>query len=227
VCAAAGLAVALAGFTPTFFLPSLRGEFRAPPIVWVHGALAFGWILMFVAQTQWIRRRAIRMHRRIGYGTAGIALGLVATGVPVGLWATGRDLAAGLGDVARGQFVNILVELAVFGALVGAAVWLRRDPDWHKRLMLLATLSVLGPAWFRLRHWFPSVPNPLVTFSLLADSIVLVVVAHEYAQRRRLHPAYWAVAPAVVAVHLAELFLSQTRPWLSVARTLLGEPVGS
>ncbi len=84
-------------------------------------------------------------------------------------------------------------------------------------------MSVLGPAWFRFRHLFPSVPNPLVTFSLMADAVLLIVIGHELVSRRRLHIAYWTVGPAVVAVHLAELFLSQTRPWLAAARVLLGE----
>ena len=222
--ALAGLAVALIGFTPTFFLPSVRGEFRAPPIVYVHGAFAFAWLLLFVAQTQLGRLRQLRAHRRLGYVAAGIAGGVVISGIAVGLWATRRDLAAGEGDLARGQFVNILLELVVFGGLVLAAVRKRRDREWHKRLLLLATISVLGPAWFRFRHLFPAVPNPLVTFSLLADAVLLVVIGQEVVTRRRLHVAYWTIGPLMVAVHLAELFLSQSRPWLAAARILLSEP---
>jgi len=120
--AVAGLAVAVIGFAPTFFIPSLRGEFRAPSIVYVHGAFAFAWVLLFVAQTQLVRLRRLRAHRRLGYVSAGVAGGIVVTGVAVGLWATRRDLDAGQGDFARGQFVNILLELVVFGLLVLAAV---------------------------------------------------------------------------------------------------------
>ena len=68
------------------------------------------------------------------------------------------------------------------------------------------------------------VPNPLVTFSLLADAVLLVVVGHEFATRRRVHAAYMVVAPIMVAIHLAELFLSHSRVWLGAARLLVGEP---
>lgn len=221
--ALAGLAVAVAGFSPTFFLPSARGEFHAPLVVHLHGLLAFGWLLMVVAQTQFVRMRRVAWHRRLGILGATCAAGFVVTGVAVGLWATRRDLAAGLGDFARGQFVNILIELAVFGGLVLAGLLKRRDREWHKRLLLLATISALGPAWFRLRHLFPWVPYPLVTFSLLADAVLLAVIGQELATRRRVHVAFVTVAPLMVAVHLAELFLSHTTPWLTLARRLLGE----
>lgn len=221
--ALAGLAAAIVGFSSTFFLPSLRGEFRAPPVVYIHGAFAFGWLVLLVAQTQLVRIRRVQWHRRLGVVGASCAAGLVLTGVPVGLWATRRDLDAGLGDVARGQYVNILIELAVFGGLVLAGVLKRHDREWHKRLLLLATISVLGPAWFRFRHLFPAVPHPLITFSLLADAVLLAVIGHELATRRRVHIAFVTVAPAMVAIHLAELFLSQSPPWLALARRLLGE----
>lgn len=224
--ALAGLAVALIGFTPTFFLPGARGEFEAPAVVHVHGLFAFGWLLTFVAQTQLIRLRRVAWHRRLGILGACCAAGFVIAGVPVGLWATRRDLAAGMGDLARGQFVNILIELVVFGGLVAAGLLTRRDREWHKRLLLLATISALGPAWFRFRHIFPAVPYPFITFSLLADAVLLVVIGQELAARGRVHRAFVTVAPAMVAVHLAELFLSQSAPWLAIARRLLNEVNG-
>ena len=61
------LAVALVGFSTTFFLPVLRGTFRAPVIIYVHGALLFTWLLLFIAQTQLIRTRRIPLHRQCGW----------------------------------------------------------------------------------------------------------------------------------------------------------------
>lgn len=220
-----GLAIALIGFTPTFFRPLAARTFTAPAIVYLHGACAFGWLLTLVAQVELVRRRRVALHRKLGGLGVAFAAAFTVLGVPVGQWATRRDLAAGLGDIARGQFVNILIELMVFGSLVASATVLRRDRAWHSRLMLLATISVLGPAWFRLRHLFPSVPNPIVTFSLIADVVLLVLIAREWRSTRRVHPAYAIVGSAVVLVHLAELFASQSRLWLAFADVLLGPAV--
>lgn len=216
-----GLAIALIGFTPTFFRPLTQGAFSAPVIVYLHGACAFAWLLTLIAQADLVRRRRVAVHRRLGWLGVAFATGFTVLGVPVGLWATQRDLASGLGDIARGQFVNILIELIVFASLVGAAIVLRRNRAWHMRLMLLATISVLGPAWFRLRHLFPGVPNPIVTFSLIADLVLVALIVREWRLERRVHPAYAIVGSAVVAVHLAELFASQSRAWLALADVLL------
>lgn len=48
----------------------------------------------------------------------------------------------------------------MFTGLVAAGLINRRRPEVHKRLMLLATLLILWPAWFRFRHFFPGVPRP-------------------------------------------------------------------
>ena len=216
------LVVALVGFSTTFFIPVLQGSFDAPLVVHVHGALCFAWLLLLIAQAQLVRVRRVALHRRLGWAGAALAAALVASGVAVGVLATRRDLAAGGGDAARGQFVNICLEMLLFAALVGGAVVARRDRETHKRLLLLATISLLGPAWFRFRHLFPSVDNPLVVFSLVADSILIVAIAHDLVERRRVHPAYVWAGGAMVAVHLAELFASESALWMGAARLLLG-----
>src|SRR5439155_492626 len=43
--------------------------------------------------------------------------------------------------------VSDLIALVVFGLFVGAGLYLRRRPATHKRLMLLASVMILGPAF--------------------------------------------------------------------------------
>jgi hemolysin-activating ACP:hemolysin acyltransferase len=114
--------------------------------------------------------------------------------------------------------------MALFAALVGAAIMLRRDSESHKRLLVLATISVLAPAWLRLRHLFPAVPNPFVTFALLADSLLLVAIARDLLVLKRIHPVYLWAGGAMVVVHLIEILAIRSPPWLRLSRWLLGEP---
>jgi len=218
------LAVALVGFSTTFFLPVFRGTFHAPIIIYVHGALLFTWLLLFIAQAQLIRTRRIPLHRQCGWLGAALAVAIVGSGIAVGFHATTRDLAAGGGDEARGQFINIILEMLLFGALVAAAVALRRDRESHKRLLLLATISILGPAWFRFRHFLPGLPNPLITLSLVADSLLLIAIAYDLLVYRRVHPVYLWVGGAMIAIHMAELFASESALWQLVSKALLGVP---
>lgn len=220
------LAIAVIGFSTTFFIPLARGTFRAPPIIHIHGALLFAWLLFFILQASLIHKRRILTHRQLGLMGAALCVAIVVSGVLVGLYATRRDLAAGGDDLVLGQFVNILIEMVLFGSLVAAAIALRRDGESHKRLLLLATISALAPAWLRFRHLFPAVPNPFVTFSLLADSLLLLAIARDWLAIKRVHPVYLWAGGAMVVVHVIELLAIRSTPWLRLSRWLLGEPAG-
>src|SRR6185295_8939747 len=81
-----------------------------------------------------------------------------------------------------------LFDLGVFIALVAWALLLRRRSDWHKRLMLLATLSLLPPAIARIALQFPPAPVLPIAFGGAAAIVLATVVIDSVAQRR-LHPA--------------------------------------
>ena len=70
------LLVALAGFMGTYFVPMARRSFHAPPIVHVHGALLFGWLLLFIAQAWRVRQRRMVQHRRWGWIGAGMCVAI-------------------------------------------------------------------------------------------------------------------------------------------------------
>jgi hypothetical protein len=215
------LAIALTGFSTTFFLPLARGQFSAPPVIHVHGALLFGWLILLTVQAALIQGRHVAVHRRLGWLGAALCSSIVVSGVLVGLFATRRDLAAGGDDFVLGNFVNVLIEMLLFGSFVAAAIVYRRDRESHKRLLLLATISALAPAWLRLRHLLPAVPNPFVVFSLLADSLLLVAIAHDWLVTKRVHPTYVWAGGAMFCVHLVELMAIRSSPWLRLARWML------
>ncbi len=218
------LVIAVVGFSTTFFIPLARGNFSAPPVIHIHAALVFGWLLLLILQILLIQKRNVALHRKLGFTGALLCAAIMVSGVLVGLYATRRDLAAGGDDFALGQFVNILIEMFLFGSLVGVAIYYRRDRERHKRFLMLATISALAPAWLRLRHLLPAVPHPFITFSLLADSLLLVVILRDWVVLRRIHPVYIWAGGAMVAVHVVELLAIRSAPWLWLSRWLLGEP---
>jgi hypothetical protein len=215
------LGIAVAGFSTTFFLPLARGTFSAPPIIHIHGALLFGWLILLILQSSLINHRRFVTHRQLGWLGAVLCLSIVISGVLVGLHATRRDMAAGGDDFVLGQFINVLIEMLLFGSLVAAAIALRADGESHKRLLILATISALAPAWLRFRHFLPAVPNPFVVFSVLADSLVAVVIARDWFISKRVHPTYLWAGGAMIAVHVIELLAIRSEPWLRLSRWLL------
>jgi hypothetical protein len=86
----------------------------------------------------------------------------------------------------------------VFAALVGVAILLRRRSHYHKRLMLLARLSLLRPAYGRLTEYGRGCGNSGIEVSLLCAGSVLACVVVDKAKSRRLHPAiFWGGASAI------------------------------
>jgi hypothetical protein len=197
-CGLAGLAVIALGFGVTYVAPMVRGIFSAPWYVHLHGASALGWVLLLIAQATLVRRRATPLHTRLGQAAVPLALSVWATGIATAVWAAQRDLPM-TGTAATSSLGGTVNGLTLFLLLVAAAVLMRRRPDWHKRLALLATIQLLWPAFFRLRHLLPAVPNPDVWFALvMAYSPILVAALRDQRRYGRIHPVWLCVGPALV-----------------------------
>lgn len=215
------LVVSITGFAGTFFLPLAEGRFAAPPVIFLHGGLLFAWIVLFLVQPGLIRFGAYGTHKALGAAGAVMALGMVASGVAVGVYAVQRDVAAGGGETAVSTLVGVCTAFSIFLALVGAGVAFRHRPEAHKRLMLLATIAILWPAWFRFRHYFPNVPRPDFWFALVAaDSLFLVCMIRDRITLGRVHPVYLWVGCAITVENLLELLLFDSPPWRVAARAL-------
>jgi hypothetical protein len=215
------MVIALVGFSTTFLIPIYKRSFEAPLVIHVHASLVFGWLIFLILQSGHIQTRKHQAHRRLGWLGLVLALAIVPSGIAVGLYATRRDLGGGDDPFVLGQYVNVWIEMLLFGGLVVAAILSRRKPDVHKRLILLATISALAPAWLRLRHLFPAVPHPFVTFALLADSLLVVAIVHDLLTLKRVHPTYVWAGSFMVAVHILEIVALTSEPWLGMSRFLL------
>jgi hypothetical protein len=108
-----------------------------------------------------------------------------------------RFIAAGV-DPSEIQFIVIgdLVSLVVFSGLIVTAMRMRRRPDWHKRLMTVACIMIIGPAVARLERVGLTVPVPAALLLLLT-----ALAVHDFLVLRRLHRAtLWSSALVIAAV---------------------------
>lgn len=216
-----GLFAVVVGFFTTYIRPSLSGDFASPLIVHIHGAFAFGWILLFIVQTIAVQFRNLRLHKTLGYFGLFIAMGIIATMLPTGLFQVNRDLLKGMGDTGVSQIVGIVTTVLMFAILVGAGFIYRKKPKIHKRLLLLATIILLWPAWFRFRHYFPSVPRPDIWFGVvLADSLILLSWLADKRTYGKIHPVLFYGGLLIVLEHAFEVLTFDSEPWRVVAKTI-------
>ena len=193
-----GLLVVAAGFGWTYALPMVRRAFSAPWFVHFHGAAALVWVLAFIGQALLVRNRRTPLHRQLGQAALPVAVLVWASGITTAVWAAKRDISE-QGTLATSALSGTVTGLSLYVALVVAAIATRKRPDWHKRLIMLATIQVLWPAFFRLRHWLPAVPNPEIWFALvLAYAPILLAAIRDQSRCGKVHPVWLLIAPALV-----------------------------
>ncbi len=179
--------IAVIGFARSYYLKWLFGTPPLPILLHVHGVIMSSWCLLFGAQTYLVATQRVRLHRRLGI--LGAALGVLV--VVVGAYATVKATAREVRDHVIHQFHFLfgfnLVNLLVFAILVATALALRRRADFHKRLMLLATVTMLAPAIARI---VLLVTHDGVAQILAFDSCILTCIAADTMRHRRLHPAF-------------------------------------
>ncbi len=216
------LAVVLTGFFKTFIIPLYQGTFEAPLVIYLHGGFLFLWSLVFVTQTLLIRKR-FKLHRLLGFSSLILVACVALSTMAAGVYVMKRDLAAGLGEIAVSSLIGTFTTPLVFASLVAAGIYYRRKPEIHKRLMLLAMIAILWPAFFRFRHYFPGVPNPEVIFGLIIpDSMILLAVLWEKLTVKRVHAVYFTAGTALLAENVAEVWFFDSPGWRVVAHWLAG-----
>jgi hypothetical protein len=216
--------VVFAGFARTYYFQFLSGGPTVTlsgrpftPLIHLHGALFTAWTLLFIAQTALISARRVSMHRTLG--TLGVVL--AASMVVVGLLTAFASAARGSAPAGIDPLVFMAVpffDMVVFSIFVTAAVLRRRDRETHKRLMLLAFISLLGAAVARMPGVLGS--GPFVAFGL-AFVFLGIAVVYDIISRRRVHPVYvWGGTLLVISVPL-RLIVSGTSAWHTFAEWLV------
>ena len=217
-----GLTV-FAGFASTYYLRFFSGGPSATlsggpftTLVHVHGALFSAWVLLFLVQTALVASRRVALHRRLGIAGAVLAAGMVVAGTSTAIASAARG-AAPPGVDPLAFLVIPLFDMVLFAAFVTAALALRRNKEAHKRLMLLAYVSIVVAAVARL----PGVLTigPLGFFGL---SFLFVVAGaiYDFVSRRQVHRAYlWGGAVFVLSVPV-RLAVSSTSAWRTFAEAL-------
>lgn len=219
VAALVAALVVFAGFARTWYLKGIFGAPELPGLVHLHGVVMTGWIVLFGVQASLVAARRVDLHRRLGAAGAVFAVLVVVTGIATAIEGARRGVSPGPPPLV---FLAIpLGVILVFGALVAAAIANRRRADWHKRLMLLATISMLTPAIARLPvealH-----AGGIVAFMAATDLLAIACIAWDTARNRRLHPAFLRGALFLVASQPMMLFVAQSAAWQPVARWLAG-----
>ena len=215
----AGLVV-FAGFAPSFYLKGMFGAPDLSPLLLLHGVVMTLWFVLFMVQVRLVAAGRTDLHRRVGVFGAVLFTLLVVVALTTAIDAGRRGASPAPGVPALAFMAIPFTDIAVFGVLVGTALWVRRRSDTHKRLMLLATLSILTPAIARIPLDFIRQAGLPMFFGLTVLAVIVCVVV-DSVKNRRLHPAFgWGGALVVASLPL-RVMMAGTKTWTQFATWLV------
>jgi len=174
------------------------------------------WIVLFLVQTLLVSARRMDLHRKLGLLGIASAVMVVGFGVSATVLASHREVDAHSphASVVITVLALELTQMLMFGGLVFAGLWFRNRLQYHKRLMILATLCMVPNALVRLTFWWPSFTLPLVLWTLLIVSIALA----DLAIHRRLHPVFGQWAALQICLLWLAYLVGLSSVWQSFAR---------
>ena len=212
------------GFARTYYLRSyfgdqisITGGTALTPLVHIHGLLFTAWMVLFIVQTALVATRRVAIHRRLGMAGVALAAAMVVVGTKTAIVAAARG-SAPPGIEPLTFLVIPLFDLVLFSGFVATAVWRRRDKEAHKRLMLLAFVSIIVAGVGRI----PGVGalGPPVFFGLSLLFVVFGIV-YDWMSRGRIHRVYILGGGLLALSVPVRLAISSTAAWRSFAEYLV------
>ena len=102
--------------------------------------------------------------------------------------------------------------ILIFGVLFAMAIALRRNSPWHKRLITIATISLLQAAVDRV-DGLPEQGPGYLHQAMYLDILLIPIVAFDWASLKRVHPATLAGGGLLVAAQSAVLLVWPSDWW--------------
>jgi hypothetical protein len=216
------VALTFGAFTRSYWAPMADGSLDMHAAIHAHAALFFAWTLFFLAQTVLVAQGRTLAHR--AWGMFGVAL--AGAMVFSGIIAIVVNLAALLGTprerVVVGTSILGVTSMILFTVFLTAAVANVRRPEWHKRLIVLATLSIMQAVVTRFILWIPDIiqPHRALIGAAITDLMLLAVILLDARIKRRAHPVYLAGGAFLLFIQIARSPVTHTPFWRETCRWL-------
>lgn len=201
--------VMVAGFA--FQLGAGRSTFQVPLAYHLHAFVFFGWIVLFVTQSFLVASGNTALHRRLGWLSALWLPMMAVMGVVITVTSLRRTGGPFFFDANEFLFGN-MTGIAMFVAMVAAAVKMRRRSDWHRRLMVSAMAAITGPGFGRLLPAPLMIPYAWEITNAIGLGFIFAGMIRDKRANGSIHPAWWVGMAATVGwVAIGEL-IAYT-PW--------------
>lgn len=174
---------------------------------------------LFTLQATFISARRVQWHRSLGTVAFFLPPIMLVLGVIAAIDALRRGVRIGTLDTAQSLAIP-LIGILGFSILIYASWRARRRPDAHKRLILMATMVLVGAAFGRFpwaRIGYPPAAGAVTGVGVL----LLMLVLFELITLRRLHRSTMWGAPVAFASMALSVPIGSTQLWHTLAARLV------
>ena len=219
-----GMSLAMAGLVVWGFSRTVNENLfhAAPPrpfLLWIHGAAFSLWVLFFIAQSGLVRIHKVSVHRSFGWFGAGLAALMVPLGFTIAV------IMARFDTVVHHQadayaFLSIpFYDMIAFGTCIALAIYWRKRPDFHRRLVFIATCGLMDAALGRFDYVF----NHNLFYPCL-DLLIVLGVVRDLVVDRRVNKVYLYALPVLIVGQSLSIYLWRINPswWQSLTHAIAG-----
>jgi hypothetical protein len=213
------VAVVLYGFSFTIGQNLIHPAVARPLFLYFHAAVFSLWLVLLILQSALVRTRNVGLHRRVGW--FGVALGSAIPVVGVSIAITmGRFNAQQLHQTnTESDLIIPLWDMVAFTGSFALAVYWRKKPEFHRRLILVATCALTAAAFGR----FPENLLPPVFFYAGVDLLILLGAVRDLIVNKSIHIVYRYALPGFILGQTGVMYVNTHHSawWLKIAHALL------
>ena len=211
-------AVVMYGFSHTVNDNLIHATPPRPWLLWIHGAVFTGWLAFFIFQSALVRTGNVKLHRLTGWFGVGLGVLIPVLGIATAI-IMDRFRTVRLHEVGVNTFFSIqALDIISFTVFFWLAIYWRKKPEYHRRLVLIATCVLTSAGFGR----FPMIPHQW--FYIGVDALILLGVARDRIVNRRIHLVYRYALPALIVCQIfaVQIWLRHPAWWVRVTNAIIG-----
>lgn len=211
-------ALVVAGFSRTVGDNLLHATPPRPLLLWIHGTAFSTWMIFFIAQSALVRVHKVSVHRLLGWFGAGLAVVMVPLGFTIAVIMARFDTFV-LKQTGANAFMAIpFYDMVAFGVCIALAIYWRKRPEYHRRLVFIASCGLMDAAVGRFEFIF----NNSLFFPCL-DLLILLGAGRDLVVDGRVNKVYLYALPALIVGQSFAVYLWRANPawWQGITHAIL------
>jgi hypothetical protein len=212
-------ALVILGFSRTVNASLFHANPPRPRLLWLHGAAFSTWIVFYIVQSGLVRVRKVSVHRLLGWFGAALAAVMVGLGFAIAVVMTRFDVSV-LHQKGVDSFLSIpFGDMIIFGPCLAMAIYWRSKPEYHRRLVFIASCQLMDAAVGRFDFIFNH-----SLFYLVLDCLIVLGILRDWVVDGHVHKVYRYALPAIVVVQSLAIYTWRVNPgwWAGITHAILG-----